>query len=94
MVVGGLIYGVAIWQHWTTPANAAPWFAPAVSTIMVLTGLQLFTSWLLVIVLAELSKREVKAEADLGEPVPAADKKQEEPQPVEPVTPLAGLSTQ
>jgi hypothetical protein len=33
---------------------------------MVLTGLHLVTSWLLVIVLAELSKRDAAAELDLG----------------------------
>jgi len=67
MGIGGLIYGLAVWQHWTTSSSVAPWFAPAVSTIMVLTGLQLLTSWLLVVVLAELSKREAKAEMDLGD---------------------------
>jgi glycosyltransferase involved in cell wall biosynthesis len=94
MVVGGLIYGLAVWQHWTTPANAAPWFAPAVSTIMVLTGLQLLTSWLLVIVLAELSEQEGKAEADLGGVTPATSQKKEKIQAVEAAAPLAGLSTQ
>jgi len=93
MLAGGLIYAVAVWQHWTTPANAAPWFAPAVSTVMVLTGLQLLTSWLLVILLAELSEREVRAEVDFGETVPAAPE-QEDVQSAEPVAPLAGLSTQ
>lgn len=67
IVGGGLLYGLAIWQQWTAPTGAAPWFAPAVSTVMVLTGLQLITSWLLVLVLAELSKRDIQAEADLGE---------------------------
>jgi glycosyltransferase involved in cell wall biosynthesis len=94
MVAGGLIYGLAVWQHWTTPANAAPWFAPAASTIMVLTGLQLLTSWLLVIVLAELSEREVKAEADLGGATPVTNQKKEKTQAVEAAAPLAGLSTQ
>jgi len=37
-----------------------------VSTIMVLTGLQLITSWLLILVLAELSRRDARAEEDLG----------------------------
>jgi glycosyltransferase involved in cell wall biosynthesis len=94
MAVGGLIYGLAVWQHWTTPTNAAPWFAPAVSTIMVLTGLQLLTSWLLVIVLAELSEREVKAEADLGGATPVTSQKKEKTQAVEAAAPLAGLSPQ
>ena len=67
IVGGGLLYGLAIWQQWTVPTNPVSWFAPAVSTILVLTGLQLVMSWLLVIVLAELSKRDVQAELDLGD---------------------------
>ena len=57
---------------------------------MVLTGLQLITSWLLIIVLAELSQREVKAEADLGELVQIAgqNQKQREAQSVETAVPL------
>ncbi len=66
MFGGGLVYGLAVWQGWTSPTSAAPWFAPAVSSILVLTGLQLLTSWLLTIVLAELSERETRAEKDLG----------------------------
>jgi glycosyltransferase involved in cell wall biosynthesis len=66
IIGGGLIYGLAVGLHWTAPDSAAPWFAPAVSTIMVLTGLHLVTSWLLVILLAELSQREVQTEKDLG----------------------------
>jgi len=66
VLAGGLVYGLAIGLNWTGPASAAPWFAPAISTIMVLTGLHLITSWLLVIVLAELSKRDAAAELDLG----------------------------
>jgi len=67
ILAGVLVYGVAVWQNWTVPASVAPWFAPAVSTVMVLTGLQLLMAWLLVIMLSELSGREVKAETDLGE---------------------------
>jgi len=88
MAAGGLVYGIAVWQNWTTPANAAPWFAPAVSTVMVLTGLQLMTAWLMVIVLSELSEAGVKAEADLRQlkPVMSSD----EPQSVEIASPIAG----
>src|SRR5690606_16784741 len=47
-MAGGLLtYALAISLNWTAPTSPAPWFAPAVSTIMVLTGLQLLTSWLL-----------------------------------------------
>lgn len=74
---GVLIYGLAVWQNWISPASAAPWFAPAVSAIMVLTGLQLFISWLLTIVLAELSKRDLQTEEDLGEALVLAIKEKE-----------------
>lgn len=80
---GGVLYGLAIWQQWTAPTNPASWFAPAVSTILVLTGLQLLMSWLLVIVLAELSKRDVQAELDLGDMAQVS--KQTETKSVEPV---------
>jgi glycosyltransferase involved in cell wall biosynthesis len=86
IVAGALVYMIAVWQNWTTPANDAHWFAPAVSTVMVLTGLQLLTAWLLVIVLSELSEAEVKAEADLQEP--AAQVAAEEASSV--VVPAAG----
>ena len=67
-IVGGVsIYGLAIWQNWTSAASPAPWFTPAVSAIMVLTGIQLLTSWLLIVVLAELSKRDTRTEQDLNE---------------------------
>jgi len=87
MLAGALVYGLAVWQNWTTPANAAHWFAPAVSTVMVLTGLQLISAWLMIIVLAELSEAGVKAEADLRKPEQVAV---DEPQPVEVATPVAG----
>jgi len=86
MISGALVYGLAVWQNWTAPASAAPWFAPAVSTVMVLTGLQLLTSWLLVLVLSELSAREVKTEADLGEPNVILNKSQKEIDSVEVAT--------
>lgn len=66
MLGGGLVYALAVGLNWTAPGSAAPWFAPAVSTIMVLTGLHLITSWLLVILLAELSQRDIQTEADLN----------------------------
>ena len=65
IAAGGFIYGLAVLLSWTASTNTAPWFAPAVSAILVLTGLHLLTSWLLVIVLAELSERDAKAEIDL-----------------------------
>lgn len=67
ILAGFLVYALAVWQSWTVLDSLAPWFAPAASTVLVLTGLNLITSWLLIIVLAELSQRETRAEADLGE---------------------------
>lgn len=69
MLMGGLIYSVSVWQRWDRSKRkpeVAPWFAPASSTILVLTGLQLITSWLLTLILSELTKRDSKAQQDLG----------------------------
>jgi len=87
VIVGVLIYGLAVWLNWTDPASAAPWFAPAVSAITVLTGIQLMTSWLVIIVLSELSKRDADAEQDLGETV-VLPKGQKDVQTVEVVAPV------
>ncbi len=77
-ITGGvLFYGLDVWRRWHKPRrdDVAPWFVPASSAILVLTGLQLVTSWLLTIVLSELSKRELKAETDLREPDLKGDNK-------------------
>jgi len=69
MLLGGLIYSLSVWRRWDRSKRkpeVAPWFAPASSTILVLTGLQLITSWLLTLVLSELTKRDAKAQQDLG----------------------------
>ncbi len=68
---GGLFYGFSVWQKWHKPRSkdVAPWFVPAASTILVLTGIQLITSWLLTLVLSELSTRDSKTEEDLGDMV-------------------------
>lgn len=42
------------------------WFLLVPSAMFVMTGIQLGTSWLLVHLLTELSKRDLKVEADLG----------------------------
>jgi len=42
------------------------WFLLVPSAMFVMTGIQLLTSWMLVYLLAELSKRELKIQADLG----------------------------
>ena len=88
-LIGGLVYGLAIWQGWTDPTSTAPWFAPATSAILVLTGVQLLTSWLLTLVLAELSGQEIRAEADLGQPAPTVVGRQKEGQTVQAATSLS-----
>jgi glycosyltransferase involved in cell wall biosynthesis len=66
-IVGGFAtYLVAVLFDLTNPALAASWFAPVVSALLVLTGVQLVSAWSLARVLAELSRREVEAEADLN----------------------------
>jgi glycosyltransferase involved in cell wall biosynthesis len=75
ILAGFLVYALAVWQNLTAPGSMAPWFAPAVSAVLVLTGLNLVTSWLLIIVLAELSQRETRAVADLGEVAVIAETK-------------------
>jgi len=68
-IVGGfLFYGLDVWKRWNRPRqkDVAPWFVPASSAIMVLTGLQLFTSWLLTLILSELAGRDTKTQDDLN----------------------------
>jgi glycosyltransferase involved in cell wall biosynthesis len=65
---GGLLYTLDIAGRWNRSRreDVAPWFVPATSTVMVLTGIQLFSSWLLTLVLSELKDRDAKSEADLA----------------------------
>jgi len=66
-ILGGFAtYLAAVLFDLTNPALAASWFAPVVSALLVLTGVQLVSAWSLARVLAELSRREVEAEADLN----------------------------
>lgn len=66
-IVGGFAtYLAAVLFDLTNPALATSWFAPVVSALLVLTGVQLVSAWSLARVLAELSRREVEAEADLN----------------------------
>jgi hypothetical protein len=70
-ILGGVImYGLDVGRRWDRTKHHQPvvaaWFVPASSSILVLTGLQLMASWLLTLVLGELTKRETKAQADLG----------------------------
>ncbi|MGQ9928450.1 MAG: glycosyltransferase [Chloroflexaceae bacterium] len=66
IVSGFATYVAAVLFDLTNPAMAASWFAPVVSALLVLTGVQLVSAWSLARVLAELSRREVEAEADLN----------------------------
>jgi glycosyltransferase involved in cell wall biosynthesis len=66
---GSLFYSLSVWRRWDRTkqkTEVAPWFPAASSTILVLTGLQLITSWLLTLILSELTKRDAKASKDLG----------------------------
>lgn len=67
---GGLLYSLDVWRRWDRTkqkkAEVAPWFVPATSTILVLTGLQLIASWLLTLILSELTQRETGVQKDLG----------------------------
>ncbi len=68
MFGGVFIYALNVWRKWNAPPQkkeTAAWFVPASSVVMVLTGLQLFTSWLLTLILSELTDRETKTQADL-----------------------------
>lgn len=62
-LVGVLMFVAAV----AVPAGPEPaWFLLVPSAMFVMSGIQLGTSWLLVYMLRELSKRDLKAEEDLG----------------------------
>jgi glycosyltransferase involved in cell wall biosynthesis len=65
ILAGVGVYCLAVIFDLTNPAGAASWFAPVVSALLVLTGVQLVGAWGLARVLAELSRREVATRADL-----------------------------
>lgn len=67
VLAGILVYIIAVAFHLTDPSLQASWFAPVVSALLVLAGLQLMSAWGLARVLAELSVREGHAARDLGE---------------------------
>jgi hypothetical protein len=64
------VYAAAVALDLTNPALANSWFAPVVSALLVLTGVQLMSAWSLARVLAELSRREVEAQGDLERELP------------------------
>jgi hypothetical protein len=66
VLLGMGIYAAAVIYDLTNPARAASWFAPVVSALLVLMGVQLFSAWGLARVLAELSQREIATRSDLG----------------------------
>jgi glycosyltransferase involved in cell wall biosynthesis len=62
-VVGIILFIAAV----AAPESNEPaWFLLVPSAMFVMTGIQLGTSWLLVYLLTELSKRDLKADTDLG----------------------------
>ncbi len=66
-MVGGIAtYIAAVAFDLTNPALTNSWFAPVVSAMLVLMGVQLVSAWGLARVLAELSRRESEQEADLN----------------------------
>jgi hypothetical protein len=60
-----IIYALAVWGGQTSSVSAVPWFWPAVSAVLVISGVQLLTSWFLVRTLSILSKREACINQDL-----------------------------
>lgn len=73
VLLGIAIYAAAVAFDLTNPALQVSWFAPVVSALLVLTGVQLVSAWSLARVLAELSVREGLAARDLkGNPAPAS----------------------
>jgi glycosyltransferase involved in cell wall biosynthesis len=66
ITLGIATYAAAVAFDLTNPALATSWFAPVVSALLVLTGVQLMSAWGLARVLSELSRREVEARADLS----------------------------
>jgi len=66
VALGVFVYGLAVLLELNSSGVVPAWFAPAVSSILVLSGFQLMTSWLLIKVLAQLSERDARAQDDMG----------------------------
>ena len=71
-VLGGLSALAAIREGLTLPPSPAYPFYLLSSGMLLLTGLQLILSWILVLILAELSKREVQVQNDMDRSVRGA----------------------
>jgi glycosyltransferase involved in cell wall biosynthesis len=65
VLAGVAVYVVTVLLGLNSSSSIPSWFTPAASSVLVLSGFQLMTSWLLVKVLAELSQREARAHTDL-----------------------------
>jgi glycosyltransferase involved in cell wall biosynthesis len=72
VVMGVVVYALAVLLGLNSSPFVPSWFAPAVSSVLVLSGFQLITAWTLVKVLAQLSEREARAQDDLGMPAQIA----------------------
>lgn len=66
MLSGVGIYIASVIFDLTNPALSASWFAPVVSALLMLTGVQLVSAWGLARLLAELSVRDGLAAQDLN----------------------------
>ena len=67
-LAGVAVYALAVLLRLNSSGVVPAWFAPAVSSVLVLSGFQLMTAWLLVRVLAQLGEREGRVQDDLGVP--------------------------
>jgi glycosyltransferase involved in cell wall biosynthesis len=63
---GVIVYALTVILRLESSGAMPSWFTPAVSSVLVLSGFQLMTSWLVAKVLAELSESETRARYDLG----------------------------
>jgi glycosyltransferase involved in cell wall biosynthesis len=72
MTLGLGLYLAAVVFDLTNPSASASWFAPVVSALLVLTGVQLVSAWGLARVLAELSLRDGLVAQDLSRAISIA----------------------
>jgi glycosyltransferase involved in cell wall biosynthesis len=73
VLAGVGVYLAAALFDLTNPAMSASWFAPVVSALLVLIGVQLVSAWGLARLLAELSERNGRAARDLNAATLSAD---------------------
>jgi glycosyltransferase involved in cell wall biosynthesis len=66
VLAGIATYVAAVAADLTSPQTAAPWFAPVLSAMLLITGVQLVSAWGLARLLAELSVRDGQAQQDLS----------------------------